>query len=131
VPDGVGLAGLAHGQASASLTGFVTDCFGSGGSRRDRDEQERGDQRGANGHYGWRGALPDTGAGRREYTLKVQKSGFQLEVREGIHLVVGQEAHVDLRLEVGDLRQRVVVTEDAPMVNTSTRDVSGLVGSIR
>ena len=63
--------------------------------------------------------------------LSAQKTGFQEKVREGIHLVVGQEAHVDLQLEVGELRQSVAVTEDAPMVNTSTRDVSGLVGELQ
>ena len=66
-----------------------------------------------------------------EYQLSAQKAGFQEKVREGIHLVVGQEAHVDVQLEVGELRQSVAVTEDAPMVNTSTRDVSGLVGELQ
>jgi hypothetical protein len=124
-------AGLARGQASASLTGFVTDISGAPvasatvTSRSVATSAERTATTDGEGRY----LILALGAG--EYALSAQKSGFQLEVREGIHLVVGQEAHVDLRLEVGDLRQRVVVTEDAPMVNTSTRDVSGLVGAIQ
>ena len=42
--------------------------------------------------------------------------------------MVGQEAVVNLRLEVGDLAQQVTVTEDVPVVNTTTASVSGLVG---
>jgi len=41
---------------------------------------------------------------------------------------VGQEAVVNLRLEVGDLIQQVTVTADAPVVNTTTAPVSGVVG---
>jgi len=63
-----------------------------------------------------------------QYEVKVTKSGFQEEIRSGIHLVVGQEASVDIRLHVGEVQQRVTVTEEVPMVSTTTRDISGLVG---
>jgi len=63
-----------------------------------------------------------------QYEVRVTKSGFQEEIRSGIHLVVGQEASVDIRLQVGEMQQRVSVTEEAPMVSTTTRDISGLVG---
>jgi len=42
-------------------------------------------------------------------------------------LVVGQEARVDLTLEVSTVKAEVTVTQDAPMVSTTTRDISGLV----
>src|SRR5204862_7083871 len=42
-------------------------------------------------------------------------------------LVVGQEARVDLRLEVSTVKAEVTVTQDAPMVSTTTRDIPGLV----
>jgi hypothetical protein len=63
-----------------------------------------------------------------QYEVRVTKSSFQEEIRSGIHLVVGQEASVDIRLQVGEVQQRVSVTEEAPMVSTTTRDISGLVG---
>ncbi|MFI5058849.1 MAG: carboxypeptidase regulatory-like domain-containing protein [Candidatus Acidiferrales bacterium] len=63
-----------------------------------------------------------------EYRARVAKSGFQEEIRGGIHLVVGQEASVDFRLHVGEVQQRVTVTEEAPILSTTTRDISGLVG---
>jgi carboxypeptidase family protein len=63
-----------------------------------------------------------------EYEVRATKAGFQEGVRGGIHLGVGQEASVDLRLQVGEVKQAVMVTEEAPMVSTTTRDISGLVG---
>jgi hypothetical protein len=60
--------------------------------------------------------------------VKVEKSGFKTAVRKGVNLEVGQEAVVNLRLEVGELAQQIVVTEEAPVVNTTTANVSGIVG---
>jgi hypothetical protein len=59
--------------------------------------------------------------------IKVEKSGFKTAVRLGINLVVEQEAVVNFRLEVGELNQVFTVTAEAPLVNTTTSSVSGLV----
>ena len=45
----------------------------------------------------------------------------------GIHLVVAQEASVDLQMQVGGVSSEILVTGDAPMVSTTTKDISGLV----
>ncbi|HEY1948225.1 MAG TPA: carboxypeptidase regulatory-like domain-containing protein [Bryobacteraceae bacterium] len=63
-----------------------------------------------------------------QYELRAQKAGFSEEVRTGIRLVVGQEAVVDLGLRVGDASQQITVNADAPVVNLTTTDISGLVG---
>jgi len=63
-----------------------------------------------------------------EYEVRVAKPGFQDAIRSGIHLVVGQEANVDLRLQVGAVNSEIMVTGDAPVVSTTTSDISGLVG---
>jgi hypothetical protein len=60
--------------------------------------------------------------------VKAEKEGFRTAVRTGINLEVGQDAVVNLRLEVGDLVQPVTVSADAPVVNTTTSAVSGMVG---
>jgi hypothetical protein len=60
--------------------------------------------------------------------VKAEKKGFKAVVRMGIDLKVGQEAVVNLRLEVGELVQKVTVSEEAPVVNTTTASVSGMVG---
>ena len=64
--------------------------------------------------------------GRQE--IKAEKSGFKAAIRTGINLTVGQDAVVNMSLEVGDLSQQVTVLAEAPVVNTTTSQVSGLVG---
>src|SRR5579859_2779648 len=63
-----------------------------------------------------------------EYELRVSKVGFQEQVRTGIHLAVGQVASVDLTLRLGGVKQQVTVEEEASIVNTTSGDISGLVG---
>ena len=63
------------------------------------------------------------------YKIKAAKAGFQESARSGIELNVGQEVSVDLRLELSAVKAAVTVSEDAPIVNTTTSDISGLVGA--
>ncbi len=82
-----------------------------------------------------RSALSD-GTGRYQflelpvgaYEVRVTKNGFAEGIRSGIRLVVGQEAEVDVSLRIGEVSQQIKVTEDAPVVNLTTKDISGLVG---
>src|SRR6058998_514776 len=60
------------------------------------------------------------------YEITANMPGFKQEVRSGINLVVGQEAVVDLTLEVGGAAEQVTVTEEAPLVNTTTSSTSGV-----
>jgi len=61
--------------------------------------------------------------------IKVEKPGFKSAVRTGINLAVGQDAVVNIQMEVGELAQQVTVSEDAPVINTTTSATSGVVGS--
>jgi hypothetical protein len=61
------------------------------------------------------------------YEVKAEETGFSAEVRTGITLAVGQQAQVDLTLQVGQVQDAVVVTEDSPLVSVTTQDSSGLV----
>src|SRR5256885_1621839 len=62
-----------------------------------------------------------------EYEVRVKKAGFQEVARSGIRLVIGQDARVDVTLQVSAVKAEVRVTEDAPIVSTTTNDISGLV----
>ena len=62
-----------------------------------------------------------------EYEVRVEKSGFKSVVRTGINLVVGQEAVVNVQLEIGAIQQAVTVTGEAPLVNTMPSSTAGLV----
>src|SRR3989475_1030904 len=61
------------------------------------------------------------------YEITTTMPGFKQAVRSGINLVVGQEAVVNLTLEVGAAAEQVTVTEEAPLVNTTTSSTSGLI----
>ena len=63
-----------------------------------------------------------------EYEVRANKDGFAEVVRSGVHLVIGEEAKVNLTLQVGQVSEVIRVNGDAPMVTTTTNDVSGLVG---
>jgi Carboxypeptidase regulatory-like domain len=61
------------------------------------------------------------------YEITTTMPGFKQEVRSGINVVVGQEAVVDLTLEVGAAAEQVTVSEEAPLVNTTTSPTSGVI----
>ena len=63
-----------------------------------------------------------------QYEVRATKQGFAEQIRTGIHLVVGQDATVDITLLVGEVSQRVEVNADAPLVSVTTKETSGLVG---
>jgi outer membrane receptor protein involved in Fe transport len=64
--------------------------------------------------------LLDTGS----YEVRAALTGFQTAVRRGITLQVGQEAVIDLALQVGEISEEVVVTGEAPLVNTTSSTLS-------
>src|SRR5262245_35169089 len=61
------------------------------------------------------------------YELATDLPGFKPQVRRGINLAVGQEAIVNLTLEVGGGAENVTVIEEAPLVNTTLSSTSGLI----
>src|SRR3989441_396481 len=61
------------------------------------------------------------------YRLEVTKEGFAALTRTGITLEVAQEARIDLILEVGSPGQTVTVAEEAPLVQTSSSTLGGVV----
>jgi hypothetical protein len=61
------------------------------------------------------------------YEVRVELGGFRTEVRSGLTLAVSEEAVVNFALQVGAVDQTVVVTEEAPLVNTTSGALGGLV----
>jgi hypothetical protein len=115
-------------QVTAAIAGTVEDPSGAGvsGAMVTVKSVETGATRStttdSEGHYTFL-SLP---LGPQE--VKAEKSGFKSVVRTGIDLVVGQEAVVNLQLEVGELAQQVTVAAETPLVNTTTSQDSGVVG---
>ncbi len=115
-------------QVSASIAGVISDT--SGARVPEANVTMRNLETGA-----IRNSVTDD-AGRYQlvglpvggYELRVSKAGFQEQVRTGVHLAVGQAVSVDLTLHLGGVKQQLTVEEEAPIVNTTTRNISGLVG---
>src|SRR5438309_4429250 len=61
------------------------------------------------------------------YEISTTMPGFKQAVRRGINLAVGQEAVIDLTLEVGANAEQITVSEEAPLVNTTLSSTSGLI----
>ena len=63
------------------------------------------------------------------YRVTATLAGFQVEVRTGIVLTVGEEAAVDLVLSLGATTQTVEVQGEAGAIETTGATISGLVNS--
>lgn len=61
------------------------------------------------------------------YRVTASLAGFQTQVRSGIQLTVGREAMVNFELPVGAVTERVEVTGEAPLVQTTEATISYLV----
>jgi outer membrane receptor protein involved in Fe transport len=124
----IGFAGssLLFGQ-TANIGATVTDQ--SGGLIPDAQvtvaSLDTGSQRASVTDERGRILIPQLPPGR--YQVTVTKEGFETLVRSGITLTVGQSANFTLSLIVGAVNQQVTVSGEAPLVDTSSSSVSGVI----
>jgi Carboxypeptidase regulatory-like domain len=110
----------------ASVFGTITDASGAvvSDARLTFVNKSTGLKRDAstdlNGQYRVTG-LP-TGS----YSARVEKEGFQTQVREELALTSASEFMMNLPLTVGDLKQEVTVLADVPTIDNATSTVGGL-----
>ena len=127
----VGTAGSVAQLPTATILGMVKDSSGavvpatSLTARNVETGQSRTAVSAADGSYRF-AALP-VGT----YQVRAEHSGFQREVQGGLTLSVGQEAVVNFSLQVGAVEQTVSVTGEAPLVNTTSGSLGGLVSEER
>lgn len=111
----------------ASLRGAVTDSTGASlpgatvtivniGTGASRDLQTD-----AEGRY----TAPLLPPG--DYEVHVTLTGFQPFARRGLRLAVGQDAVIDMKLELGTVAEEITVTGSAPRIDLTSGAVSGLV----
>jgi outer membrane receptor protein involved in Fe transport len=62
-----------------------------------------------------------------DYRIDVDLAGFKSVRRDGIHLETGEKARIDFDLVVGDVREQVTVTADAPMLRAETASLGTVV----
>jgi hypothetical protein len=61
------------------------------------------------------------------YEVEVGAPAFRTQVRRGIELTVGREANVEVQLEIGSVQEKVVVTGDAPLIETDRSSMGAVV----
>src|SRR5437879_5835527 len=120
----VALLTPAWGQVSASISGKVEDA--SNAAVRGATVTVKSLETGAT-----RVVTSDDSGNYRALALAVgphevraAKPGFKTAIRERVDLVVGQNAVVNLQLELGEVTQEVTVSGEPPVVNVTTASVS-------
>ncbi len=69
--------------------------------------------------------IPELTLGR--YEISVEQKGFRLYIQRGVELTVGRMAVVDFKLDVGDIQEKVVLEQDASLVETTSSSLGHLV----
>ncbi len=121
-------ASAAHAQfARASLAGTVTDSGGLAlpGVTVTATNADTGASRivttSGTGRYIFNGLIPGP------YDLAFDLSSFRPVRQDGLQLVVGQEATLNVTMELGGIEETVVVTAEAPVVDVTSKEVGATV----
>src|SRR6266478_2517355 len=61
------------------------------------------------------------------YEIRAELAGFRTTVRSGVRLLVGQEAVIDMMLELGSIQETVTVTAETPLVETTTSGLGAVI----
>jgi hypothetical protein len=117
----------ANAQVTAAVSGTVQDPSGSAiqGAAITVINLETGRQRHAVSDDSGSYSVLSLPLGATE--VKAEKNGFKTVDRTGLTLVLNQNAKVNFQLQVGAFVSQVNVSEQAPIVNTTTESVAGLV----
>lgn len=116
---------------TGNISGYVRDSSGSpipGGTVTARMlEQQfvRTAQTTEEGFYNFVAVPPGT------YEITFQHQGFQTYVRKGLELSVNQNLRVDAGMQIGTVETQVTVEAEAPLVETTSPTLSGLIDDRR
>ena len=118
---------FAMAQTTATISGSVRDSTGAliPGASVTAKNMETGITRTTITEEQGRYQLLNLSIGN--YEVEVSLSGFQTMVRTGIVLAVGEQTAINFTLQVGQVAEKVEVTEQAPLVDTTTSAVGGII----
>lgn len=122
----------AFGQTtSGNISGYIRDSNGAfiptGTVTARMIEQQviRTAESNEEGFYNFLAVPPGT------YELTFEKAGFQKQIQRGLVVTVNQNLRVDSTLQVGAVETQVTVDAAAPLVDTTSSTMSGLVDDRR
>ena len=61
-----------------------------------------------------------------DYSLRIEKPGFQSQVREGVELTSAAEVMINSQLAIGDFSQQTTVSANAAAIDSTTSTIDGL-----
>ncbi len=117
----------AFAQTSGNILGVVKDASGGAVPDAKVTVTNTGTNESRTTTTGDDGAWRVPGLNPGQYVVKVEKEGFKTSTQTGLTLDVAQQLVVNPTLEVGAATQEVTVTGEAPLVNTTTSSLGGLV----
>jgi len=122
-----GFHALMAQSSTATVSGTVTDASGSvvAGASVEVKSVETGITQTTTSNQQGRYRVTQLSVG--DYEVQTSHPGFQTMVRKGITLTVGNEAVVDVALQVGQSQQTVTVDAQASTVDVSSSAVASLV----
>ncbi|MFN7997709.1 MAG: TonB-dependent receptor [Bryobacteraceae bacterium] len=118
-------------SATGNIAGYVKDSSGAAipnvnvTAKMVEQQTVRTAQTNAEGYYSLLAMPP----GAYEMTFDV--AGFQKQTQTGLELTVGQNLRVDSTLQVGSVETQMTVGAEAPLVDTTSATLSGLIDDQR
>ncbi|HEX2523340.1 MAG TPA: carboxypeptidase-like regulatory domain-containing protein, partial [Terriglobia bacterium] len=127
----LGLASVSEAQVTGTISGYIKDPSGAAVPGATvtaimiEQQVTRNAQTNSEGFYNFVAMLPG------EYEITFEAGGFQKLVRSGVKLTVHENIRVDVALTLGSLETQVNVEGGAPLVETVSPTLSGLVDDRR
>ncbi len=121
----------ASAQAVGNMSGYAKDVSGAVvpgvtvTAVMVEQKTTRTSQTDDQGFYSFIGLLPG------HYEVSFQGKGFETQLRSGLELTVGQDLRVDAAMAVGSVQTKVEVGAAAPLVDTVSSTLSGLIDDRR
>ncbi len=116
------LAGGAMAQTTGQIEGIVRDPAGApaSGSTLRIVETETGAARLL--HSDERGWYLAPGLAPGWYEIEISHNGFRNQLRRGVELIAGRTVRVDFSLQLGESRDSIVVSGEAPLISPAPGD---------
>jgi hypothetical protein len=117
----------AFAQTVGSIEGTITDNTGGAlpGAMVEVTNDETGITRSVVTDTEGRYRARDLSLG--QYRVHATMPGFQTSIRQGVVLTIGREAVVNFELQIGGVSEELVVTGDAPLIETTNSGMTSLV----
>lgn len=118
---------VAYGQLTGQISGTITDATGAvvPGVEVVVTHDATGIRRSVKTNQAGIYTVPLLQPG--EYRISVETEGFRALSRTGVQLQVAQTAQLDFKLEVGSTTESISVTDTAPLLDTGSNAIGGIV----